>query len=246
MFVMYVENLSGKSYGIDNKQEKNPPVLEMKKNGKWEKVEYQHVNAGLIFGWTIDRNAYFLDEPLAPGRYRIRISLQVFERPGSTAKRSGYIEAGCEFDVAEYANAPKPKWEISRLKLSPYDAKNQSAGVSMSLSNPVLNKNDKEFEVIIMADTLYSFGAYYTVEVLLDGKWYVVPFAHGGVHDICYYIGFDDENRRAVYPCFPVEKCGILPAGQYRLIKDFDSHELSKEFAIAEFTAEELLESEFK
>jgi len=152
LFCMYVENLSGKKYCIDNGREPNPPVLELKQNGKWEKVDYQHVNAGLINGWRTDRNEFFLDEPLTAGRYRIRVLMYILYEPGNN------IELEYEFDVLAYENAPEPKWDISRLLLSPYGNAEPSAGISMSLTYPVLNKDNTGLEIIIAAEKYYTFG----------------------------------------------------------------------------------------
>jgi hypothetical protein len=250
LFVMYIENLSGKEYCIDNEQEKNPPVLEMKQNGKWVKIEYRHVNAGLTFGWMTDRSEFFLDEPLAAGHYRIKTPMQVFIKPGSTQREPGYIEIICEFEVIAYENAPEPKWEVSRLKKSPYDASKQSTGVTMSLTNPVLNKDNTDIEITLTADKLYNYSEPYEVEVLLDGNWYRVPFAHGVFIQPQYTIDPKiSEHSKLRFPCDVASKCGILPAGQYRIIKEFTIPDnspggvyLAKEFAIADFTVEETLE----
>lgn len=247
-FCMHIENLSGKQYII----EQDEVVLEVKQKGKWETVGLRHVNAGLISGWRTDRHEVFLNEPLAAGRYRIRFPIHVFDMPrASHAGRPG-VEIIGEFEVLAHENAAKPKWEISRLSPSPFDEANQSPGISMSLKNPVVNKKNTELEITISADKFYTFGEHYMTEVLLKGTWYQIPFASGGFTDIGYSIGYEG-HASANYPCRPVLACGVLPEGQYRIIKEFTLREYSpegwgeaiaNEFAIVEFAAEETIGSE--
>ena len=252
-FYVAVENTSGKSYCIDNEQEKNPPVLETKQNGKWKKVEYPHINTGLISGWSTNMNEIFLYEPLTAGNYRLRIPMQVFKNPGTTEREPGYIEVVCEFDVIAYENAPEPKWEISRLRPSPYETSKPSAGLKMSAVNPVLNKDNTELELTLTADNIYSYGEPYEVEFLLDGNWYCVPFANGAFVMPAYTITPEDSGR--TFNCYPVFACGVLPAGQYRIAKEFNLLErmpegswadvlVANEYAFAEFTVEEMLGTE--
>ena len=246
LLCMYLENLSGKQYVIEQEE----VILEMKQIGKWQKINYQHVNAGLISGWENNRNEIFLDGPLKAEHYRIRLPIHVFDIPRvSYAGQPGSVELAYEFDVIAHKDAPEPKWEISRLGLSPYDTSKQSTGVVMSLANPVVDKNNTELEITITADKYYTYGEYDMVEVLLEGKWYRVP-PGGGFLAIGYSIGYDGRTS-AAYPFDPVLFCGVLPKGQYRLIKEFDlceypqeeRHEvIAKEFAAVEFTVSEMLE----
>lgn len=239
-FCLYVENLSGKKYAIDNEYEKNPPILEMKQNDKWGKINYQHINAGMILGWTTDRTEVFLDEPLSAGCYRIRVPMYVLYGSGS-------IELEYEFDVISQKDVPEPKWEISRLSPSPYNA--LSTGVEMNSANTVLNKDNTVLEITLSSNRLYNYGEPYEVEVLLDGKWYRVPFASGGFTMPMYT--FDPNNAefsRVSFSCNPASSCGVLPAGQYRIVKEFTVPDtsptggyLAKEFAAVEFTVEETI-----
>jgi len=256
-FCVFVENLSGKEYCIDNEQEKNPPILEIKQNSKWEKVDYRHINAGVAEGWQININQIFLDELLTAGHYRIRIPMRVFKEPGSIEKQPGYIEINCEFDIIAHIDIPEPKWEISRLKQSDYDSSKQSTGIRMSAPNPVLNKENTQLEIMLEVDNYYEYGTPYEVEVLLDGNWYNVPFMGGmGWAMPAFLLKPNDENTRNYIYENPVRDCGVLPKGQYRIIKEFDLREppvppaewggnrIAKEFAIVEFTVEETLSSE--
>jgi hypothetical protein len=212
---------------------------------------YQHANLSLMFGWSSNSNALFLNEPLSAGDYRLRLSMRVF---GTLSE----INPECEFTVAPYDNAPEPKWNAARLSLSSYDAAQQSAGVTITLTNPVLNEDNTDFIFIIAADDYYAFGEYYTVEVLLEGKWYSIPLAYGLFNDIGYSVDPETEEAGRTYSCNPVFACGILPAGQYRMIKEFTLFDpeargagldtypttyLAREFAIAEFTVAKTLDS---
>ena len=183
------------------------------------------------------------------GHYRIRLPIHTNE-PGS-------IELACEFDVIAYKNAPTPEWDISRLKLSKYsayDKSEQNADIKMSFANPVLDKDNKTLEILLTAEKCYTYGEPYETEVLLDGKWYRVPFAGGGFQLPAFSIGPNAKNQKAACGCAPVYSCGILPAGQYRIVKEFDlqgpdSPEgyvsyTAKEIATAEFTVTEALWSE--
>jgi len=118
----------------------------------------------------------------------------------------------------------------------------------------VLNKDNTELEITLTADKLYNYGEPYEVEVLLDGKWYRAPFSSGAFIQPLYTIDPNNSRfSRTNFSCNPVFACGILPAGQYRIVKEFTvpdtsqtSIYLSKEFAKAEFTVEETLGSEDK
>jgi hypothetical protein len=238
---MSVENLSGKSY------ESFDAVLERKESGTWVEIGYQHANLGLMFGWSNESNMLFLNEPLVAGDYRLRLLMRVF---GTSSE----INPEYEFSVIPYDNAPEPKWDTSRLYLSGYDAAKQSAGVTINLANPVLSKENTELDFILAADDYYFFGEQYTVEVLLEGKWYCIPFAHGFFNDIGYSISPETEEAGCTYSCNPVFAFGVLPVGQYRMIKVFDLFDpetrsepppayLAKENAIAEFSVVETLDS---
>lgn len=242
-FCMFAENLSGKLYYTDT----GTPILEMKNNGKWETIDYYHANVGLLSGWILNRYEVFFKEFPMPGHYRIRVPMYTDDR--------SEIEAECEFDILAYEDAPEPEWEVSRLIPSPYDASKQSTGIIMSVANPVLNENNTDLDITLTADKLYTYGESYKTEVLLDGKWYRVPFANGIFNQPMYIVDqTDNEYSRRNFSCSPLDTCGILPVGQYRIIKEFtvsefDSSEdtytvIAHEFAIAEFTLENLFETE--
>jgi len=240
MFFMLIENLSGKRYITIG------AVLEMKSGGQWLGVEYQHANMGLMFGWEQTRNFLFLNSPLSAGEYRLTLTMSVFETYET-------IEPEYEFIVIAHDSAPEASWDVSKLTPSTYDATKQSTGVTITLINPIIDSNNELLEFIVTADNYYFFGTPFEIDVLIDGRWYSVPFAN----DMFTSIGFSvDENTALadrIYIDNPLIAAGALPAGQYRLIKTFDLMEqnaswesppvfLAKEFAMAEFTVTETLE----
>jgi hypothetical protein len=241
MFFILIENLSGKSY------EAISATLEKKQGNLWTDIGFKHANLGLIFGWGSSNNMLFLNKPLAKGEYRLRLLMRVF---GESSEK---IEPEYMFSVIAYEEAPEPKWDPSILYLSRYDAAEQSASIALTLKSPVLNAKKTELEFVVTADYYYSYGDFYEIEVLLGGKWYGVPFAHGDFNAIGYMVVPDVKEDCHTHSCNPVIACGILPAGQYRMIKEFDLRDpnepwdsppitLAKEFVIAEFMVEETLD----
>jgi len=89
--------------------------------------------------------------------------------------------------------------------------------------------------------------------VSLDGKWYGVPYAYGGLfNSLAYTVRPDTEQAQRSHSINPVFEYGTIPAGQYRMTKEFiligpDSPEglptyLSRETAMALFTVAETLD----
>ena len=236
-----IENLSGKKYAASS------AVMETRKGDRWENVEFMHANLGLISAWTGNRNFLFLDDPLPAGDYRLRLTMSEYNN------RDVAIYPEYEFAIIPYKAAPEPGWDASRLVLSRYDAAEQSTGITMTLTNNVLDRKIMELEYILEAESSYSYGEPFGIDVFLDGTWYNVPFAHGDFVMPLYYVDPDTElpNRTRMHN--PVFAVGVLPAGQYRLVKAFDLNDpnetesdlpvyLAKEFAIAEFRVAEKLE----
>ena len=236
-----ITNLSGKWYNAKE------AILEIWKAGQWENVAFQHANLGLIFNWGSSSELLFLDEPLEVGDYRIRLIMSVFNLTGT-------VEPQSFFSVLSGEEAPIPQWKVSQLHPSPIDVAEVSSGVTMTLKSPVLTMDNLEFEFVLTAidDYSYFYGEPFTIEVLLDGSWYSVPFASDGFDSIGYGIDSSTSLQDRTHTCHPLWAAGILPAGQYRLLKEFMVNNpsidednpiyLGKEFAIAEFTVETTLE----
>ena len=234
---MSFDNLSGKPYIAVN------AALEMRNGGEWVNVDYQHANLGLIPGWEKSQNLIFLDEPLAAGDYRLRVSMHTMKHDK--------IEHECEFTVWAHGILPEPVWDVSELELSPHRKIEGSTGVQMHLNNSILNQKNSKLEMVLAADKLYSYGEGCAAEVCLDGNWYSIPFAHGAVIDIGYSISPETEEASCTHSFDPVFSYGVLPAGEYRLIKRFDlvgpdtpsgmPTYLAGEYATAEFTVEETM-----
>jgi hypothetical protein len=239
---MVIENLSGKWYVTEN------AVLEKRQGRQWEDVEFQHANMGLVTQWSAGLDLLFLNEPLAVGEYRLRLTMGVFKSPGIT---EGAIEPEYEFSVIAHRNAPEPLWDVSRLSTSKHNAAEQSAGVTMTLANPVLNRDNTTLEFILTAENSYFYGEDFELDVFLDGSWYRVPMRLF-IPDIGYIIDPETSIEDRTRTHNPVIATGALPAGQYRIIKEFlrfdpDVHfeqraYTAREIALAEFTVTEPLE----
>lgn len=241
MFGVFYINNSDREYVVEMQE----VVLEKWQNGDWERISYQHVNVGLISRRSGCSKQVFLREPLTAGRYRINMIAYPFTRPRATyVGQPGGIELVREFDVIAHADAPAPIWNISRLELSPHDEANQSAGIRMSIANPVLDRDNNTLEILLTADNDYDYGEHYRIEVLIDGNWYSVPFVpHSAFVDIGYSIR---SNSTDTISRNPIVMIGVVPAGQYRIIKEFTPvtdgvRSNIREIAMAEFTVTETL-----
>ena len=246
MISMVVANISGFNYVADNVK------LEMKNGRKWESINYRHANLGLLSNYSVSCNNLFIDEPLAAGDYRMQLDVTILN---GTEVINSSLKPECEFKIIPHAEAPVPIWDKSRLeRAGDYDMM-QSENVHMSFINPVLNHDNRELEFIITADDVYHFGSHFEVNVLLDATWYKVPFGQVGFHDLLLTYDpnvINDGNLYKELNPDPVECCQILPAGTYRIIKEFTpagprpGDELvfkpGIEYTVTEFTVEETLE----
>jgi len=210
----------------------------------WKVVSYGHANLRMIRRYRGNSNFLYLNEPLKAGDYRITLVMNVLNSVDT-------IEPSCEFTVIKHSDLPLLQWDISQLYPSLYKDAEQSTDVIMSFANPILDRENITFDLLIASDEKYSYGSQYEIDVLLDGMWYSVPF----LSDIWWesrniILNPDTGKTEHVQPVTPLHNVGILPAGQYRIVKEFDRVEfsngyvipLSSEFAIAEFTVTELLE----
>jgi hypothetical protein len=237
---LYIENLSGKDYTATD------ATLEMKRRGKWAIIKKTNVNLGLIQRWQGSGHMLYLDDPLQPGVYRIRLSMRAYSAPSG-------VEPIYEFTVTPYGKAPEPQWDASRLSLSRYDASLQSESVGIALADPVLNEGNTDLEFTVSADALYLFGEDYSTDVLLDGIWYNIPFAQGVFLSIGYLTDPKSTAPARSYTCNLAFAYGVLPAGHYRMIKEFGLIDpeagqesppafVDKVFALAEFMVEKPLD----
>ena len=209
MIAMNIENLSGRQYLASK------AFLEVKQGRQWVDVPFRHANLGLLQSWMKNSNVLFLDAPLTAGDYRLRLSVSVF---GTQSE----IEPEYEFTVYPDNDAPEPGWEKSRLFVSPYNTAKQGTGVTIAPGSTVLNKEKTKLDFVLTAEDHYSYGEPYGIDVLLDGIWYSVPFAHGAFVSIGYSIDPDTELSKRSHAIYPAQSVGVLPAGHYRMTKVFD------------------------
>lgn len=202
---MFIKNLSGKQYDVTS------VTLETKRGGKWDNVVYQSANKGRILAKSTESQMLFLDGPLAAGEYRLRLSMHTEKGEGITPEY--------EFAVMPYEDAPKPAWDISRLELSRFPEASPDQGVQMLLTNPVLSQDNTNLEIIITANNNYFFGQDFSAEVWLNNNWYTIPLAFIWWTSEALVV---DPAFARTHSCNPIARFGILPAGDYRLIKSLD------------------------
>ena len=179
---------------------------------------------------------------------RVRITIGAF---GTQSVNT--LEIECEFTVVAHELTPKPAWDKSRLALYNNDAGERDAGVEMTFIFPVLNKENMELEFMIAADSYYVYDDSFNIEVLLDEKWYRIPFVPNMGFLFGYAVDADTAIEDRSHTISPVLYAGVLPAGQYRLLKEFmlvdpdtiklGHRYLAKEIVFAEFIVEEDLEN---
>ena len=231
---MLITNTSGKKY-VSTKA-----ILEKLQNGEWEYVEYTYSNLGLVSGWQTTTSRFYLNKQLEAGEYRIILSLNLL----GTA--SG-VEPVYTFSVIPYNKAPKPDWDISRLTTSRIDDSNLSTDVKITVANSILNKANSKLDLTVTVNKLYGFGDPYSIEVLIAGKWYSIPL------NISFNSSLYTTDSTINITCYPAGDVGVLPTGQYRIIKEFNLFDeawetspssvyLTKKCAMVEFTVEETLE----
>ena len=238
IIVTYAENLSGKWYVTTLGE------LEMKQGGEWVHVEFQGHNLYLIGEWRGQRMLFYLRQPLQAGEYRMRLNMHRF---GDEQDR---IAPEYEFTVVAYDEAPEPTWDVSRLRLSGYDAAEQSTDVWITIESPVLNTGNTTLDAVITANQGFAYGTMMhtmidALDVQIGGIWYSVPFIDLVFYGVQRSVGPDTDIADRSFAYCPVSQAGILPAGQYRLIMDFfrdgDDYR-NNEFAMADFTVEETLD----
>ena len=244
---LVIGNISGVNYVADE------AALEKKNGTRWESAQYRHANLGMINGYSTSQgNLIFLNGPLAVGDYRLRLTVSVLTtvRDGTRGSRAPF-EPACEFTVTAYGEAQAPAWDASRLGISLYDEYVTPPSIPMSFSNPVLTNANPELGYSISANDIYYYDENYRADVLIDGTWYDVPFINRIVHAILLVYNPGDAGNGDRHECKPepASGCGILPAGTYRIVKEFDlggyrgsPQFIRTEYAVAEFRADETIE----
>jgi len=224
------------------------PTLEKESGGEWGAISYRHANGGLIM-YEHAANELFLNGPLQAGRYRLRQPIGLFVG-GGAADVAEYV---CEFDVIPYDAAPAPEWDAARLRPSVFGDDPRDGGIEMIVNNPEINKTQTSSTVTIKTDSYYMTGHYFTFEVKIDGEWYIVP-SNIAVTLEGYHISPWPDETQQLYPqtIYPVTYSGLLPAGQYRAVKElmpFKDNDPygnvdinAMVYAFAEFIVEETLE----
>jgi hypothetical protein len=216
--------------------------LESGEDGQWISIKHFDIETRVYSDWTTLYKVLSLDEPLAAGEYRLRLNMRVLNP-------SDEIEVENEFSVIAYGDAPEPKWDTSQMSIYEWDLReSQGEDIDLFITNPVLTKENMELEYTIMAEREYSYGEYYDVEFLNDGRWKIVDFSSAynfldaQIEDKSLSVSPGDKNT---HTCNPVSDIGAVPPGQYRLIKKFHPgypSDMNWVTGIAEFIVEEPLD----
>jgi len=242
-FAIYMDNLSGHDYVITD------AVLERGSGDNWINVDYIHANLGMRLGYQSHNAFLYLSEPLEAGNYRLTLNMNIWDKDDS-------IEPSYEFAVIKHIDAPAPQWDkqdTSQLRPSLYSEEGQSLDVTMSISNPVLSRDNIELELTIESNSSTSYNDEFMVDVLLDGTWYSIRPGTGMWKTVLHTFHDGEGITEHVHTITPLFEVGIMPAGQYRIYKSFNRYEYSQdfrsfmqvgfnEFASVEFTVAELLE----
>ena len=232
------ENLSGRQYSGSGSQ----IALELRIGNRWVNADWYIESVAKwefgVFEWMVYHINIPLNEPLPAGEYRLLLELGRLYAPGEELS-DDTIELEYEFSVVRFEDAP-PEWDASLLFLSSYDAADQISSLSLAAA---LNAENSRLELSFTTDRNHSFGEDYELDVLLDGKWYRVPYAEGDFTALAYSTDSYTNQDSVGFSVSPARDHGVLPAGQYRLIMYFSAvAPRSQGFAIAEFEVEDTLD----
>ena len=228
MLMLHIENLSGKNYECYSLK------LEKLGEGEPEVIKYKHANKGLAIAWMEASFEIFLDEGLAPGKYRLTPTLY------SGLLYSGFpsISPEIEFDVIAESEAPEPHWNSADWLPSAHDS--SSERIHMTLGDTNLGGDNSELHVSLDCDANYQYGEFFTLEAKIGDYWFPVPNAYSAGFLLLAY----STDLRDSFVLDLERSHGALPPGQYRLVMEFDEvnyssvsaeHYLSREIAFAEF-----------
>jgi len=221
-------------------------AFEISDTEDWKVVNYGHANLGMILRSVSNNSFLYLNEPLKAGDYRITLVMNVWNSVDT-------IEPSYEFTVIKHSDLLPLQWDMSQLYPSSFNEVEQSTGLTMSITNPVLDADNPTLDLLITANDKFNFGTPYEINVLLDGRWYSVPLIQIWWDLTGIILNPDIGATEHVQLVAPLHSAGILPAGQYRIVKEFTRFDFShgyiipnsptsNEFAIVEFSVPELLE----
>jgi len=230
-----IENISGKRYIT------TAAILDRCNDGEWERIPLADVNFGfgLQYGWSRWSIGILLHEPLEPGDYRAMLIMNEFNSNVD-------IFPQLMFSVISADDAPEPAWDAAQL--IPSRITEISTSVTMTIKNNIITRENPELEIVLEVDRQYTYGEPFTIEVKLGNGWFEVPFVRAFFRD--WGMGINENTPleyRTIQRSF-VGLIGIVPPGQYRIIKEFCIWEgsflptlVAREFAAAEFTVAEVL-----
>jgi|GEM_PF-2541182 len=238
IFFFHTEVLTGRNFLITR------VFLDRYASGNWESVPFEHANYGLQFGWTTSSNELFLHQPLAPGRYRVTLTMNAFNLP-HTMSVPGDIFPQYEFEVVAEEGAPEPAWDAARLL--PSQITELGDRVTMTLASDIITRENPMLEIVLEVDRGFMYGQMFQIEVNLDGEWFQVP-----MHGFFTLEGLIiDENTPLAYRTIRrnfVRSIGVVPPGHYRIIKKFNAwghgsppQNIERQTIAAEFTVTEIL-----
>lgn len=136
------------------------------------------------------------------------------------------IESASELPCGRYFALWNGQWYPEQLDLA--DEKETPDGVSMAITAQTAESITVQLQND--TDTEWLFGEYFSLEVCLDGVWYVVPTTpeqNWGFNSIGYIL-LPGDSREMEYKLMSY---GDLPAGDYRLVVEDLTAEFSVQYA---------------
>jgi len=226
MIVLHIENLSGKDYTHSRLK------LEKLGGSEPETIKYEHANMGMVRPWAQDSSEIFLNEPLAPGKYRLTPSLYSGSIP--------FITPEIEFYVIAESRAPRPIWDNAEWLPSTHVA--SSERIRITLGDTSLGGDKTELQISLDCDIDYQYGEFFMLEANIGGQWFTVPTAHG----IGYLAIAHSTSARSDFALNLTYTHGILPTGQYRLVMEFQEVSYSEGAGTSKYLSREIAFTEFE
>lgn len=119
--------------------------------------------------------------------------------------------AGCSSDISE-----EYPWRITKSKLN---IKNKNHDFSMQLSAGSLTSTGARLTVYNHSDAEITFGVKYFIQLHRNGSWYDIDV---GVLDWPAELFIADPGSECEMEVDWSSIYGALPAGTYRIVKEFD------------------------